>query len=240
MDSLLELFSRPDTYISLLTLTLMEIVLGIDNIIFISIVASRLPQEQQAKARFVGLSLALVFRIILLMCIGWIVRLTNPLITLLGHDISGRDLILIAGGIFLLIKSTKEIHHKIEQANEEADGSKVSTFMGVVSQIIMLDIVFSFDSVITAVGLVQEVPLMVVAVVVSLIVMLIFAPTISDFINKHPTLKMLALSFLLMIGTLLVAEGFHVHVPKGYVYFAMAFSVFVEFLNLKLRKPVAT
>jgi predicted tellurium resistance membrane protein TerC len=234
----MEIFLESSTYVSLITLTFLEIVLGIDNIIFISILTGRLPKEQQEKGRIIGLSLAIVFRIILLLFIFWIVGLVEPLFTVFGWPISGRDLILIAGGLFLMAKSTTEIHTKLQGAEETAkDASqKKISFSGVIIQIILLDLVFSFDSVITAVGLVSHISIMIIAVLLSLGVMLIFATKVSDFIHKHPTMKMLALSFLLMIGLLLFVEGFHVSVPKGYVYFAMAFSFVVELLNLRLRK----
>lgn len=233
----MEIFLQSETYISLLTLTLMEIVLGIDNIIFVSILTGRLPKDQQEKGRIIGLSLAVGFRIVLLFFIFWIVGLVEPLFTIFNFAVSGRDLILIGGGLFLIAKSTMEIHNKLEGAEESADKkTKASTFGSVIFQIILLDLVFSFDSVITAVGLVQHISIMIIAVLLSLIVMIAFAKTVSEFIHKHPTLKMLALSFLLMIGLLLLVEGLHVHIPKGYVYFAMAFSVFVEFLNLKMKK----
>jgi predicted tellurium resistance membrane protein TerC len=234
----MEIFLESSTYVSLITLTFLEIVLGIDNIIFISILTGRLPKEQQEKGRVIGLLLAIAFRIILLLFIFWIVGLVEPLFTVFGWPISGRDLILIAGGLFLMAKSTTEIHNKLQGAEEsakEASGKKIS-FSGVIIQIILLDLVFSFDSVITAVGLVSHISIMIIAVLLSLGVMLIFATKVSDFIHKHPTMKMLALSFLLMIGLLLFVEGFHVEVPKGYVYFAMAFSFIVELLNLRLRK----
>lgn len=234
----LSIFSQPQTYLSLLTLTLMEIVLGIDNLIFISIISGKLPKAEQAKARMIGLGLALLFRVGLLCAISWIVGLVTPLFTVLEHGVSGRDLVLLGGGLFLLVKSTLEIHEKIEGDHHEGSGKRLS-FWPTVSQIIMLDIVFSFDSVITAVGLVKEISIMIIAVVVSMIVMLAAAPTISDFINKHPTIKMLALAFLLMIGTMLLAEGFHFEMPKGYIYFAMAFSCMVEFLNMKVRAKKA-
>ena len=237
MEAFIELLSQPQTYISLLTLSLMEIVLGIDNIVFISIVVAKLPEAQQKRARNIGILLALVFRVILLFCISWIVGLTNPLFHIFSHGVSGRDLVLIGGGLFLIAKSTSEIHGKFEP-EAHSDGTKkiYPTLLSVIGQVVILDIVFSFDSVITAVGLVKEVPIMITAVIISLIVMLIFAKAVSDFVNHHPTVKMLALSFLLMIGALLVAEGFHQEIPKGYVYFAMAFSLFVECLNLKVRK----
>lgn len=223
--------------ISLLTLVVMEIVLGIDNIIFISVLTGKLPKDDQSKARRIGLSLALIMRIALLFGITWIMSLKHPLITIRNFDLSGRDLILLLGGLFLMYKSTMEIHEKIE-GGEHVEGSKAKQlkFRTVIFQIVILDIVFSFDSILTAVGLVDNLLTMILAVVISLVIMLLFSRHVSDFVNKHPTVKMLALSFLLMIGLLLVAEAFHVHVPKGYVYFAMAFSFFVEVLNLRLRK----
>ncbi|HYC72957.1 MAG TPA: TerC family protein [Opitutaceae bacterium] len=229
--------SDPQAWISLLTLTGLEIVLGIDNIIFISILAGKLPKEKQAKARQLGLVLALATRIALLASIAWIAKLTSPLFTVLDVGISGRDLILIAGGLFLLVKSTMEIHHKLEgeHGGSNPTGAGV-TFGKVLVQIMLLDIVFSLDSVITAVGMAQHLSVMITAVVLSMGVMLLSAGTISDFVNRHPTLKMLALSFLLLIGTALIAEGLHFHIPKGYVYFAMAFSFGVEMLNLQLRR----
>lgn len=231
-----ELFTQADTYVSLLTLTFLEIVLGIDNIIFISIITGRLPVESQAKARNVGLLLALIFRIGLLLTISWIAGLVYPLITLFNFEFSGRDLILIAGGLFLLVKSTLEIHNKIEGEEENVNTKVKENFWNIIVQIILIDLVFSLDSVITAVGLVNEISIMVIAIVISMIIMIIFAKSVSDFIHKHPTIKMLALSFLLMIGLLLLVEGFHVEVPKGYVYFAMAFSFIVEMLNIRMRE----
>jgi predicted tellurium resistance membrane protein TerC len=223
--------------ISLLTLSLLEIVLGIDNIIFISILAGKLPLEQQGKARTIGISLALLVRIALLFGITWIVSLTNPLFYVFEIGFSGRDIILFLGGLFLLAKSTTEIHHKLEGVDESQEVNlKRLTLRNAIIQIILLDIVFSFDSILTAVGLVDEIIIMIVAVTISLGVMLIFAKSIGDFVNRHPTVKMLALSFLLMIGLLLVVEAFHQHVPKGYVYFAMAFALFVEVLNLRATK----
>lgn len=228
--------------VSLVTLTLMEIVLGIDNVIFISILSGRLEPSQQGKARTLGLSFALIMRIILLMFISWIVGFNKPLIQdLFGIDFSTRDLILFAGGLFLIYKSTFEIHDKLEGPDHtSSDTQKKLNLWSAIVQIVLLDIVFSFDSILTAIGLVEDpsrdILIMVIAVVVSLIVMLLFAKSISDFVNKRPTVKMLALSFLLMIGVLLVAEAFHQHIPKGYVYFAMSFSLLVEFLNTKVRK----
>jgi len=232
---LFELFSLPETYVSLMTLTFLEIVLGIDNIIFISILTARLPQAEREKGRILGLSIALIFRILLLLGISYIAGLVTPLITVFGFSFSGRDLILLGGGIFLIIKSTLEIHNKLEEEKENPETGKKSKFWNIILQIVVLDLVFSLDSVITAVGMVKHVEIMIVAVVLSMIVMILFAGKVSDFIHKHPTIKMLALSFLLMIGVLLVAESFHVEVPKGYVYFAMAFSFLVEMLNIKMR-----
>lgn len=233
----MEWLSDPQAWISLATLTGLEIVLGIDNIIFISILAGKLPVEQQAKARQIGLMLALITRIALLASIAWMVKLTAPLFTVAGHGISGRDLILLIGGLFLLVKSTTEIHHKLEGEDGGMNPSQATaTFGGVLVQIMLLDVVFSLDSVITAVGMAQHLPVMITAVVLSMGVMLLSAGSISDFVNRHPTLKMLALSFLILIGTTLIAEGLGFHIPKGYVYFAMAFSFGVEMLNLQLRK----
>ncbi|MBV6479038.1 MAG: hypothetical protein HGGPFJEG_01799 [Ignavibacteria bacterium] len=234
--SFFELFTQPETYVSLATLTFLEIVLGIDNIIFISILTGKLQDNLQEKARVTGLSLALIFRIGLLLTISWIAGLVEPLITLFGHSFSGRDLILMAGGIFLLIKSTLEIHDKLEGSEGELKKKGNIKFWNVIIQIIMIDIVFSLDSVITAVGLVNNIIIMITAIIISMIVMIIFAKSVSDFIHKHPTIKMLALAFLLMIGLLLFVEGFHIEVPKGYVYFAMAFSFIVEMLNIKMRE----
>jgi predicted tellurium resistance membrane protein TerC len=225
----------PQIWISLFTLTILEIVLGVDNVIFISILAGKLPANQQAKARQVGLGLALITRIMLLCALAWMVKLTKPFFSVMDHTVSGRDLILIAGGLFLLWKSTHEIHEKLEGEDGEITNRIAPTFTSVVVQILLLDIVFSLDSVITAVGMARQLGVMIAAVIIALIFMLIFSGNISGFIDKHPTLKMLALSFLLMIGCMLVAEGFHKEVPKGYVYFAMAFSAVVESLNIKMR-----
>lgn len=234
------LFSQPDTYVSLLTLTFLEIILGIDNIIFISILTGKLPLEEQKKARTLGLALALIFRVLLLLSISWIAGLVNPLFTVFGFAVTGRSLILILGGLFLLYKSTVEIHEKLEggeeKEEEKSEGKAKVKLSSLIIQIILLDLVFSFDSVITAVGLVSDVLIMIIAIILSMVVMLIFAKSVSDFIHKHPTIKMLALSFLLMIGLLLFLEGLHIEVPKGYVYFAMAFSFLVEMLNIKFRK----
>jgi predicted tellurium resistance membrane protein TerC len=228
----------PQIWISLLTLTALEIVLGIDNVIFISILAGKLPRELQAKARQTGLMLALVTRVLLLAGLAWMVsKLEAPLFTVFGFEASGRDLILLSGGLFLMWKSTHEIHDKLEGADDHAQTGKAAPrFSAVIVQILLLDIVFSLDSVITAIGMANHLAVMIAAVVIALGVMLKFAGTISDFVHKHPTLKMLALSFLLLIGMTLLAEGTHHHVNKGYIYFAMAFSFAVELLNLKMRK----
>jgi predicted tellurium resistance membrane protein TerC len=231
----------PEAWLGLLTLTVLEIVLGIDNIIFISILAGKLPQEQQGRARRMGLLGAMVTRIALLAALAWIIRLTAPLFSVLGHPVSGRDLILIAGGLFLLTKSTREIHDALEGDTDHAGARVRATFAGVVGQIMVLDIVFSLDSVITAVGMARHLSVMIAAVVLAVGVMLIAAAPISDFVHKHPTIKMLALSFLLLIGVSLIADGLGQHIAKGYIYFAMGFSVFVEMLNLRIRartKPV--
>ena len=228
--------NEPQAWISLLTLTGLEIVLGIDNIIFISILAGKLPKEQQAKARQLGLMLALITRLLLLASIAWMAKLTTPLFSVFDHAVSGRDLILIVGGLFLLVKSTMEIHDKLEGEDGHATKHMAKSFGTVLVQIMLLDIVFSLDSVITAVGMAKYLGVMVAAVIVAMGVMLLSAGTISDFVNRHPTLKILALSFLLLIGTTLIAEGMGFHIPKGYVYFAMAFSFAVEMLNMRLRK----
>lgn len=222
--------------ISLLTLTFLEIVLGIDNIVFISITADRLPPKDQKKARNLGILLALLVRIGLLFTVSWIIGLKNPFISFGDFDLSFRDLILIIGGLFLLAKSTSEIHAKLEGQDEDMRDVKVLSLRGAILQIILLDVVFSMDSILTAVGLVDEVLIIVIAIVISLVVMLIFAKKISDFINHHPAMKLLAISFLMMIGLVLVVEGLHVHVPKGYIYFAMAFSLGIEVLNMKIKK----
>jgi predicted tellurium resistance membrane protein TerC len=227
--------TNPEIWIALATLTFLEIVLGVDNIIFISILSGKLPPDQQPKARRIGLLGAMGTRILLLFSLAWIIKLTAPLFAVLGHPVSGRDLILIGGGLFLLGKSTLEIHERLE--GEEGHGSNrvAATFASVIVQIMLLDIVFSLDSVITAVGMVDELWVMITAVVASVGIMMVAAEPISAFVHRHPTVKMLALSFLLLIGLSLLAEGFGQHIPKGYVYFAMGFSVFVETINLKLR-----
>lgn len=238
----MEWITQPEIWISLFTLTVLEIILGIDNIVFISILAGKLPKEQQGKARQVGLMLALITRVLLLCGLAFMVKLTRPLfeiptfgLTEHAHPVSGRDLILILGGLFLLWKSTHEIHEKLEGEDGEVSSRVVPKFAAVVAQILVLDIVFSLDSVITAVGMAKHLGVMIAAVVIALVFMLFFAGRISDFIHKHPSLKMLALSFLLLIGCALVAEGFHKEIPKGYIYFAMAFSVGVEALNIRMR-----
>lgn len=226
----------PQMWIALITLTVLEIVLGIDNIVFISIVAGRLPIKSQRKARFVGLSLAMIMRVLLLLSLSWIMGLTEPLFAIGNFEVSGRTLILIGGGLFLLAKSTREIHHRIEDGDEHGGGAIRASFSAVLLQIVLLDAVFSLDSVITAVGMVDEIGVMVVAVILAVAVMMIFAEPVSRFIDRHPTMKMLALSFLLLIGVNLIAEGVGFHIPKGYTYFAMGFSLLVEMLNLKVRK----
>lgn len=233
----MEWLSDPAIWSALLTLTALEIVLGVDNIVFISILSDRLPVEQRAKARTVGLLLAMFMRIALLFSIGWIMGLTAPLFELAGHVFTGRDLILIAGGLFLLYKATTEIHAKLEgEEHVREAGAGTATFNSVIVQILLLDIVFSLDSVITAVGMTTNITVAVVAVMISVGIMLVAAGPLAEFVNRHPTVKILALSFLLLIGMTLVADGLGQHIPKGYIYFAMAFSVFVEILNLRLRK----
>jgi predicted tellurium resistance membrane protein TerC len=234
-----EWISDPNAWAALVTLTVLEIVLGIDNIIFISILAGRLPPEQQGRARFFGLSIAMISRILLLFSITWVMRLTAPWFTVLGHEISGRDLILIIGGLFLLAKSTHEIHNKLEGEQEGHTAGARASMASVLTQIFLLDVVFSLDSVITAVGMADELAIMVIAVMLAVGVMMVMAGTISRFVDAHPTVKILALSFLLLIGVTLIAEGFEQHIPKGYIYFAMAFSVFVEMVNLRVRAKSA-
>ena len=235
----MEWMTNPETWIALATLTFLEIVLGVDNIIFISILSGKLPPPQQPKARRVGLLGAMITRVLLLFSLAWIVKLTTPLFTAIGHPISGRDLILIGGGLFLLGKSTVEIHERLEGEEGHASSRVASTFASVIVQIMLLDIVFSLDSVITAVGMVDELWVMVAAVIISVAIMMVAAEPISSFVHRHPTVKMLALSFLLLIGLSLLLEGFGQHIPKGYVYFAMGFSVFVEMINLRVRSRAA-
>ncbi len=235
----MEIFLQPDTWVALLTLTFLEIVLGIDNIIFISLVAGRVPEESQKKARLGGLTIALVMRILLLLSIAWIIGLTKPVLSVADFELSWRDIILIAGGIFLLVKSTLEIHHKVEGQDQDPETGKKSksmSFSTAIIQIVLLDLVFSFDSILTAVGLTDEIILMVIAVVIAIIVMMIFAKPVGEFVNKHPTIQILALSFLILIGVMLIVEGAHYHVPKGYIYFAVFFSLAIEMLNMRYRK----
>jgi predicted tellurium resistance membrane protein TerC len=235
----LDLFTQPEVYVSLLTLTAMEIVLGIDNIVFISILTSKLPAEQQPAARNVGLTLALLFRLALLFAISWVMGLTAPLFTVAGRPFSGRDLILLGGGLFLVAKSTHEIFDKLEAAHGAPPKGGAGAFGIILVQILALDIVFSLDSVITAVGMARHVFVMVIAMVVAVGVMLVFARRIGEFVNRHPSMKILALSFLLLIGVMLVAEGMGQHIGKGYIYFAMAFSLGIELLNMRFRKRAA-
>ena len=231
----MELITNPENWIALITLTALEIVLGIDNIIFISILAGKLHETQQARARQVGLILAMFTRILLLLSLAWVIGLTASLFTVMGQEISGRDLILLGGGLFLLGKSTLEIHDKLEGVEGHAGAKVRASFTSVVIQILLLDAVFSLDSVITAVGMANKIIIMVAAVIIAVIIMLISAGPISEFVNGHPTVKILALSFLLLIGLSLIIEGLHQHIPKGYMYFAMGFSVFVEMINLRVR-----
>ena len=226
----------PQGWIAFITLLGLEVVLGVDNIIFISILAGKLPAAQQSKARLVGLGLAMLMRVGLLFSLSWVIRLTAPLFNIFGEDISGRDLILLMGGLFLVAKSTHEIHEKLEGEHGEASARVKASFSSVIIQILLLDAVFSLDSVITAVGMVDNISIMIAAVVAAVGFMMLFAAPISNFVEQHPTFKMLALSFLLLIGFTLIAEGWDRHIPKGYIYAAMAFSIFVEILNLKLRK----
>lgn len=231
--------TNPEFWIGLITLTALEIVLGIDNVVFISILAGKLPEHQQARARQIGLSLAMLTRIVLLFSIAWVIGLTAPLITIFGKGVSGRDLILIGGGLFLLAKSTHEIHDKLEGSDGHANKRISPSFTSVIIQILLLDIVFSLDSVITAVGMVEEIGVMIAAVVIAVIIMLISAEAISDFVNRRPTIKILALSFLLLIGMALIMEGLHQPISKGYIYFAMGFSIFVEMINLRVSAKKA-
>ncbi|MFW2389858.1 MAG: TerC family protein [Polyangiales bacterium] len=232
---MMELLTNPDVWVALLTLTLLEIVLGIDNIVFIAILASRLPVEKQALAYRLGLLGAMVTRIALLLTINWVMQLTEPLFTLMGHEFSGRDLILLGGGLFLIAKSAQEIYDKVEGEHQEDIEGWFNGLAGIVTQIMLLDIIFSLDSVITAVGMAEHIEVMVTAVVIAIAVMLLFAKQIGDFVNKYPSMKILALSFLLLIGVLLTAEGLGQHINKGYIYFAMAFALLVELLNIRFR-----
>ncbi|UYL07482.1 TerC family protein [Bdellovibrio sp. SKB1291214] len=233
---MIEMLSNPQIWIAFFTLFALELVLGIDNVIFISILAGKLPKEQQDRARVTGLALAVITRVILLFSLSWIIGLTEPLFAVFGQEISGRDLILLLGGLFLIVKSTMEINHKLEGVEGSQSNHVAHSFSAVIFQILLLDVVFSLDSVITAVGMVSEIGVMVAAVVVSAVVMIVSAKSISNFVDSHPSLKILALSFLLMIGFTLIVESLEVHIPKGYVYFAMAFSVGVEMLNIRMRK----
>ncbi len=236
MDWTMDWIADPQAWIALVTLTALEIVLGIDNIIFISILAGKLPAEQRARARTIGLGLAMGTRLALLASLVWLMRLTAPWVTIWGNEISGRDLILIVGGLFLLAKSTMEIHEKLEGEEEAAGGRPAATFASVIVQILLLDIVFSLDSIITAIGMADQLAVMAAAVIIAVIFMMLFAGAVNGFIDRHPTVKMLALSFLLLIGVALIGDGLDMHIPKGYIYFAMAFSVFVEMLNVRIRR----
>jgi predicted tellurium resistance membrane protein TerC len=234
--STMEIFLQPEIWISLLTLIFMEVVLGIDNIIFISIISGKLPKAQQQKSMYLGLSLALIMRIALLFSITWIIGLTEPVLTIYQFELSWRDIILAVGGTFLIIKSIFEIHHKVEGDEHETEVKKAGSFGKAILQIVALDLVFSFDSILTAVGLTDQIILMIIAVIVSIIVMMIFAKKVSDFVNKYPTIQILALSFLILIGFMLFVEALHTHVPKGYIYFAVFFSLIIEMLNIRFRK----
>jgi predicted tellurium resistance membrane protein TerC len=232
----MDLFTDPQAWLALGTLLALEIVLGVDNVVFIAILAAKLPADQQKRARTLGLALALITRILLLLSLAWMIRLTNPLFSVFDKGFSGRDLILIVGGLFLIAKSTHEMHGRLEGEDGEAETRVYPSFWGVIFQILLLDIVFSLDSVITAVGMVDRIEIMITAVILALVVMLVAAGSIAGFVERHPTVKMLALAFLLLIGTTLIVEGFGQHIQKGYIYFAMAFSLFVEILNLRVRK----
>ena len=232
----MEWITQPEAWVALVTLTILEIVLGIDNIVFISIITGKLPPEQQQKGRLIGLGMAMFGRIVLLLSISWIMGLTKPIFEAFGREVSARDLILIAGGLFLLAKATHEIHNKVEGHGEEHEVKGTVTFKSAIVQILIIDLVFSLDSVITAVGMAEHVEIMILAVVIAVIFMMVMAKPVADFIEEHPTVKMLALSFLLLVGVALIADGFHVHIPRAYIYFAMGFSVFVECLNLRAQK----
>ena len=233
---MIELLTDPQAWLAFVTLLALEVVLGIDNVVFIAILAGKLPPDQQAKARRLGLALAAITRVMLLFTLAWMIRLTEPLFAVLGQEISGRDLILLLGGLFLIGKSTHEVHDKLEGEEGRVSAKVAATFASVIGQILLLDIVFSLDSIITAVGLVDQLPIMIAAVIVAVGVMVAFSGIISRFVDRHPTVKMLALSFLMLIGVSLVAEGLDFHLPKGMIYFAMGFSLFVEMLNLRIRK----
>lgn len=229
----------PQIWIAFITLVTLELVLGVDNVIFISILAGKLPEDQQSSARRTGLAMAVLSRLLLLLSLSWVIGLTEPLFAVLDFEISGRDIILILGGLFLVAKATYEIHEKLEGEEGHASARVAPTFNSVIFQVLLLDVVFSLDSVITAVGMVNEIAVMVAAVVIAAGVMIVSADPLGEFVERHPTIKMLALSFLLLIGFTLIVEGLHQHIPKGYIYFAMGFSVFVEMLNLRLRRPRA-
>jgi predicted tellurium resistance membrane protein TerC len=232
----MEWLTQPQAWIALATLTVPELVLGIDNIVFLTILAGKLPAAQRAKARRIGLALAMLTRIALLLSLAWLIGLTAPWFALFGHEVSGRDVILILGGLFLLAKSTHEIHQKLEGHESELSARAAPSFTSVIVQIILLDVIFSLDSVITAVGMVEQVQIMVIAIVIAIGLMMVFARPIGDFVDRHPTVKILALSFLLLIGTALIADGAGMHIPRGYIYFAMGFSVMVELINLRAQK----
>jgi predicted tellurium resistance membrane protein TerC len=234
-----EVLFTSENLVALGTLTAMETVLGIDNVVFIAILASRLPPEQRDRARVIGLTLAVVARVLLLLSISWVMGLTKELFSVMGHSVTGKDLVLILGGGFLIYKATKEIHHKVEGVADSERVAKKVSFAGVIFQILIMDLVFSLDSVITAVGMSESIPVMITAVIISIGIMIAFSGHIVRFIDKHPSIKVLALSFLLLIGVMLVAEGFGHHIPKGYIYSAMAFSLVVEMLNLRLRSKTA-
>lgn len=236
----MEWLSNPDIWIAFLTLCALEIVLGIDNVIFISILTNKLPAEQQGRARFIGLALALLMRVALLFSISWMMRLTAPVFIALGNEISGRDLILLIGGLFLIYKSVTEIHEKVEAAGKAPGSRPAAGFSAVIAQIVVIDLVFSLDSVITAVGMVDRIEIMIAAVIVSIVVMMLAAAPISTFVNRHPAVKVLALAFLIMIGVALLGEGLDFHIPKGYIYFAMFFSVLVEFINIRIKARAQT
>jgi predicted tellurium resistance membrane protein TerC len=232
----MEIFLRPESWVALLTLTFLEIVLGIDNIIFISLITNKLPLHRQRTIRNIGLLLAMLFRSLLLLTISFFIRLTNPLFTIAEHAVSVRDLVLIGGGLFLIVKSITEIHQKMEGEEHKVKVSIKQSVASVLVQIVMLDLIFSFDSILTAIGLTDQIPLMIIAIILAILVMMIFAGAVSRFINAHPTLQVLALSFLILIGFMLVIDGLHYHVPKGYIYFAVFFSLIVEVLNMRIRK----